>query len=136
MKLRTVISWQRLTHGGTQESTARPHHVEPGSDVDVQAFKDWCKVGGDMTALIAAEEPAGVVDEFQVGIHVHVPRCRLQAGSDPEAVFWSLIGTQTCCLDHEAVGLRWGMGQGLRFSLLLPGFDTSLNSCIIAGFRG
>ena len=40
-------------HGGTQESTARPHHVEPGSDVDVQAFKDWCEVGGDMTALIA-----------------------------------------------------------------------------------
>jgi len=27
-------------HGGTQESTARPHHVESGSDVDVQAFKD------------------------------------------------------------------------------------------------
>jgi len=30
------------SHREAQESTARPHHVQPRGDVDVQALKNWC----------------------------------------------------------------------------------------------
>ena len=127
--------------GAAEERASGAHEVEPGIQVEVELSKNGREVGGNGSALAAADDAAGFVDQGQVVIEGDDRGSVAGAGAlhrcDPDAGFrpggaGRLGGVAQRGRQVGGVGLG---EQRRRAVLSLTGADAVLDAGVVRGFR-